>query len=349
MSLARTPTTDVAARTAAPRPERVGFLGRWVRARLRIADRELSLEYRGFRQPSPAARPALEGVPSSFRDGYDAALDASPTRDHEDLRRRLELLPVAQRGFGFEGAATALALLDALSPLRRDRWRTFAQGPGQAHIYMVYVGLGFAAARLRRSRVFARPGLDPHLRWLVLDGYGFHEGFFRRAADEPEGCRYRAGSYSRRAFDQGLGRSLWFVEGAAPASVAERVASFPEARRADLWSGVGLAACYAGGVGEQELLELRERAGEHAAHFAQGIAFAAEARERARNVTEMTECACRTVWNGSSVFAAELVRRLRENLPPDGILKRAEGALPAYEIWRNRVREAWAPAAGGVS
>lgn len=346
MSTARTPTPAAEA-AEEPRREalgkvRFGPLARFVRARLRIPDRELDRGQRGFGEARPGARASLEAVPLSFRDGYDAALDARQDDGHAELRRRLEDLPAAQRGFAYEGAAMALALLDAFSVLKRDRWQGFADGPGRPHLYMVYVGLGFAAARLRRVRTFERRGLDAHLRWLVLDGFGFHEGFFRRAADVPRQSPYGEGSYALRAFDQGLGRSLWFVEGARPEALERRIASFEAARRADLWSGVGLAACYAGGVRADALLELVVRAGDHAAHLAQGVAFAAEARERAGNPTEMTELACRTVWRASSVFAAELVRRLRENLPEDG-------RKPAYEIWRGRVREAWAPAEGGVA
>ena len=256
-----------------------------------------------------------------------------------ELRKRLEGLPSAQRGFAYEGAAMALALLDALSIFRKNRWLSFAEGVGQPHLYMVYVGLGFAAARLRRTRAFARPTLDPHLRWLVLDGYGFHEGFFRGASEPEKGTPYRETSYAQRAFDQGLGRSLWFVEGAHTEPLVARIARFDEPRRADLWSGVGLAACYAGAaraVDGEIYRELLDRAAPHGKHFAQGVAFAAEARERAGNATETTEAACRAVWNGSSVFCAELVRRLRENLPGDG-------RKPAYELWRERVREAWRP------
>ena len=173
----------------------------------------------------------------------------------------------------------------------------------------------------------------------MLDGYGFHEGFFRGASEPEKGTPYRETSYAQRAFDQGLGRSLWFVEGAHTEPLVARIARFDEPRRADLWSGVGLAACYAGAaraVDGEIYRELLDRAAPHGKHFAQGVAFAAEARERAGNATETTEAACRAVWNGSSVFCAELVRRLRENLPGDG-------RKPAYELWRERVREAWRP------
>src|ERR1039457_1019400 len=80
----------------------------------------------------------------------------------------------------------------------------------------------------------------------------------------------------RRAFDQGLGRSLWFVEGADASRIAAAISSFPKARQPDLWSGVGLACAYAGGRDQAHLELLRETAGPYVAQVAQGAAFAAK-------------------------------------------------------------------------
>jgi hypothetical protein len=77
------------------------------------------------------------------------------------------------------------------------------------------VGLGWAWARLPGNPERRLPALDPLLGWLAVDGYGFHEGYFhwRRRVSARELPRGLSAS-ARRVFDQGLGRSLWFVEGA---------------------------------------------------------------------------------------------------------------------------------------
>jgi len=53
--------------------------------------------------------------------------------------------------------------------------------------------------------------------------------------------------------DQGIGRAMWFVGGTDVELVATMIDKFPDHRRADLYSGAGLAATYAGGAHEQEL------------------------------------------------------------------------------------------------
>ncbi len=69
--------------------------------------------------------------------------------------------------------------------------------------------------------------LDPLLGWLVVDGFGFHEGYFhwRRQLD-PAAVRPPLSLYGKKAFDQGLGRSLWFVEGTDIHRISSRIARF---------------------------------------------------------------------------------------------------------------------------
>src|SRR5262249_49949100 len=144
------------------------------------------------------------------------------------------------QGFAYEGASMAMALLDLLQPWGRRRWRVFADGPGAPHVYVVHVGLGWAVARVPWRFDAIRAWGDPFLHWLGLDGVGFHEGFFH-------GDRYRAGAryprgiagYGTRAFDQGLGRSLWFSEAGDVDRILSTIRSFGHHRHADLWSGVG--------------------------------------------------------------------------------------------------------------
>jgi|SRR5271157_3178903 len=225
--------------------------------------------------------------------------------------------------------------LDSLLALRRtNRFQMFLDGPGAAHAYMLHVGAGWAVARLPWLGGRLRSQFDPLLRWLALDGYGFHEGYFRfrRYIDglvEPR----RLSGYGRRAFDQGLGRSLWFVEGADVIQIAMRIESFPAFRRGDLWSGVGLACAYAGGVGRAEIEALRE-ASDHYLDLAQGAAFAAKARQRAGNSAPHTALACEVLCGMTAEESARVTDEALEGLPDT-----SGDDLPSYETWRTRVRE----------
>src|SRR5262249_4421809 len=216
---------------------RIRFLG--------LSPVEASFAKRGFLASEDKARQRLEQIGVTFLSGYHAALEET---GFVPLARRLATVEAELRGFAFEGAAMGLALLDCFTPWRKDRWRTFTERLAEPHVYMMHVGLGWALARLRRSVTPYLARLDPLLGWLMVDGYGFHEGYF----GWPRYIERRAipthlNGYERRVFDQGLGRSIWFVKGADVAAVANAINAFPFARHDDLWSGVCLACAHAPG------------------------------------------------------------------------------------------------------
>jgi enediyne biosynthesis protein E3 len=317
----------------------VGFL----RGRLLgISDDETAFSRRGFHSLNDEARHSLEAVGRAFVRGYQAALEET---DQIQVVTRLELVELSLRGFAYEGAAMAFALIDGLSPWKRSRIGAFLQGPGARYCYMGHVGVGWAVARLRRvAQVASVPPLDPLLRWLVFDGYGFHQAYFhpQRFVDRHEATRFR-GSYAARVVDQGIGRALWFVNGADPDRIAGVVASFPAARRPDLWSGIGLAATYAGGINQAALEALRDAAGPCLPEAAQGAAFAAKARLHAGNPTPHTERAVRILCGASSVAAAAITDQALQGLPATAV----ETPIPSYEHWRQRVQLHFTPLGSG--
>lgn len=300
---------------------------------LGISPEEATFRRRGFKSRDERVRLRLERIGETFLLGYHAALEME---EDESLARQLNAVESEFRGFAFEGAAMALALLDFVKPWGRRRLKSFIEGAGSAHAYMLYVGAGWALARLRRNAARALGRFDPLLGWLAIDGYGFHEGYFRWPAYVVRQKRPRSLSgYALRAFDQGLGRSLWFVAGADVERVAGLVNAFDEARQSDLWSGVGLACAYAGGVDGPSLQALRAASGRFTSHLAQGAAFAAKARQRANNPASHTETACRVLCELSADAAADVTDVALLRLTP-------VGDEPAYEIWRRRIASEFA-------
>jgi len=315
-------------------------VGRWRRALtapLRLDERDVSVERRGFAGDSAAMRERTEEVGRAFLRGYHAALDEP---DLAALAARIDEAPAEYRGFGHEGAGMALALLDTFLPGRR--LDAYLAGPGAHQLYIVNVGAGWILGRLPLPARSVRRRLDPTLGWLALDGYGFHEGFFRWPRSvERHAVPRRLRGYERRAFDQGLGRSLWFVRGGSPRRIAETIAAFPAARQPDLWAGVGLAATYAGGCEEAALSELVSRAATFAPMLGQGATFAAVTRERGRNPAAHTELACRLICARTTAELAALADETGRDLPLD-LPDRPDGAEPAFEVWRQRIQAALA-------
>ena len=280
-------------------------------------------------QEGPMRRRAQE-IGDSFAEGYHAALEDSRP---QTLAARLARLEPELWGFAYEGAGLGLALLDALTPWRRDRLTAFLRGPGMDQIYMLHVGAGWTLARLPVSVQRFQARLDPLCRWMALDGFGFHEAFFHweRTVERQE-APARVFGYALRPFDIGVGRRLWFTPGDEVGHILRLVASFPLSRQGDLWTGIGKACSFAGGRGESALRELRRTAGSFAPQLGQGVTFAAKVRERGGNPAPHTELACRLLCGMSASEAAVLTDETLAGLPPDG-------ALPAFEVWRQRIQE----------
>ena len=290
---------------------------------------------RGFHIKDAESRELLETVGRTFLLGYGYAAEARITTDAEE---RLESVPTRFRGFAYEGAAMGFAIRDAMPFGRGNRVARFIAGRAEAHVYMAYVGVGWAMARLPRMLWSRIAPTDPLLRWLALDGYGFHQAYFRtqryvheqyreeRFPWPADGPRW----YADRVIDQGIGRAMWFVGGTDADLVATMIEKFAEHRRADLYAGAGLAATYAGGAGEAELRSFWDRAGDCRPQVAQGSSFAASARLRAGLVVPHNEVATQVFCGMAAAEAAEVSDRTR----PDGPVR---GDYPAYEVWRQRI------------
>lgn len=312
-------------------------MGRLSKTLFAISPTEATFARRGFHAGEQATRELLERSAQAFLGGYHAALEEPRAAA---LGRRLAGFDHDLSGFAHEGAGMGLAILDALSPWRGRRVSAFLAGPAAPHVYLVHVGVGWAAARVPFATRRLLAPLDGLLRWLAFDGHGFHDGFFAAGRTvRRQVVPARLHGYARRAYDQGVGRSVWFSEAADPERIAATVTSFSPARRADLWSGVGLACAYAGGAGAAAITRLRAAAGPWLPHAAQGAAFAAKARAMAGNLTAATDLACRLLCGHGAAATAALTDDTLAALPPESSAAPAAPAgEPPWESWRIATR-----------
>lgn len=310
---------------------------------------EVTFSRRGFHVGEPEARDYLEQVGCWFLTGLEYGMTIA---GEQEISEELETVPWEYRGFAYEGASMALAILDGMLPGEAGRLGKFIAGPGAHQTYTSHVGAGWAMARLPRplrSRIRLQ---DPLLRWLALDGYGFHEAYFHtpRVVGERRPPRLiwipaGSGQDAAHVIDQGIGRALWFVCGADIGYLSSTIARFAPPRHADLWAGVGLAAAYAGAPDlaasnahqefadaqavEKSMRELAAQAGAYLPDVAQGAAFAAKARFRPGLVTPQTAIAVRVLCGMDVADAARWTDEARPSNPE---------TADAYQVWRNQIR-----------
>ncbi|WP_307792526.1 DUF1702 family protein [Streptomyces verrucosisporus] len=323
----------------------VSVLGALRRAAMAPSLTEVSIAGRGFAVEATESTRRLDAVPQAVVCGFEWGIG---DRDLADTERRLAMVEPEIRGFAYEGATMACVIRDAMGP-RGRRTRDLMEGGGRPHVFLNYIGIGFAMARLPRPLwrkavpPLTGPEHYPAMSWLAVDGYGFDRAYFdtSRWVDEqrmPRAYPWEGDcGYFRRAVDQGVGRALWFIHGGRVDRVCAAVRAFADHRRADLWSGVALAATFAGGNTPEGFAALRAEAGEDRQHAAQGSVFAAKARHHAGHVPDHTRAATRA-FAGLDVEAAA---KLADDC---AVPRTGTGCLPAYELWRRNVRERLASA-----
>ncbi|WP_433630153.1 DUF1702 family protein [Nocardia sp. CA-120079] len=298
---------------------------------------------RGFPTSAPITS-TLEQVGVEVIRGFEMGADIA---DIDDLAAALDRTDPFYRSLAYEGAVTALVTRDLIGLRRRHLARRFVEGPGAPHAYMAYVGYGLLMPRLPRflwRRCTPNLGDDAvlsQLTWLAADGFGFDGAFFRtrRWIDKqwrPKPYPWEGdGSYFLRAVDQGVGRALYFVNDADLAAIADQIDRMDPHRRADLWSGIGAAIAYLGGVTESDVRTAQRRAGLAAADMAQGAAFAIKARAHAGYIPECSVSAARVLCDRDVDAVVAVVDEASTQSFTTG--------EPGYEQWRRRLRECLAP------
>jgi enediyne biosynthesis protein E3 len=288
-----------------------------------ISREEAKFENRNFRFTLAQAR--LEGIGQTFVDGYNLALTASVG----SIELALEQRPLHLRGFFAEGAAMGTALGDLATPWR-NRLPALLEQIGDRYAHLLYVGIGWASARLPLAHGRFVRSLDPLLSWLSLDGRGFHDGYFH--TQRVTSGWQAVGGLAAPIYDQGVGRSLWFSCGAETEEIERIIASLPVARANDLWAGVGLAAVYAGGVSLDRLDALAP--GQPHRWLKQGAGFAISARARAgAPPTDCAQAAARITgyeWHELVELVDEAEKSARTSMLPP---------IEQYQLWRSLVAD----------
>lgn len=298
---------------------------------LRISYENVLFSVRGFYEKNSNIVKHLETVGTFFLDGYHSSFKA---KNSEELRNNLNQLDDTYKGFSFEGASMGYALKDFFTLNNFKQVKEFIKiSPSQ--VYINHVDVGWAMARLPISIEKQLDKFDSLLRWLIVDGYGFHQAYFHTKKYVYERCppKELKNPFAVQVFYQGVGRALWFIEGTDIIRIYSSVSKFSPKYHADLWSGVGLAVGYAGGGNADDYRSIKEFSGTYLSHLQQGICFGVSARYKAKNVIENTDFAAEIICGQSVQELYEISENAKNNVPNDLTSEQK------YMFWKNEIRE----------
>lgn len=244
----------------------------------------------------------------------EAQMHAAAEPNYEALITYLETTDEQFRSIAYEGASMVRALQDIAEGEALDHWMAYMERT-KAHSVQVHIGLGWAIAQ-RQVPIFSRiENLSPIIQARVLDGVGYYEGMFRnrtiiRDKVIPEGIN----GDNLRAYDQGVGRCLWYMAKGNIPQLQKLIDSFSYERKPDLWRGIGIASSYVGGS-ESLLHEMYNLASSYQIQLASGAAFLTHSRAKAGTINQETEQACK-LWCRMSVD--EVVSLMNQTEPLSG-------------------------------
>lgn len=260
----------------------------------------------------------------------DAQLFAASEPNNDTLIAYLHTTDTQFRSIAYEGAAMSRGLWDISLGDTLTHWTAYMQLTG-SHSVQVHIGLGWALAQRQVPLSTYLQGISPIMQARVLDGYGYYDGMFRNRTSVrdkviPEVIK----GTDLHAYDQGVGRSLWYIAKGDLSKLNKLIEGFADSRKADLWRGIGIASAYVGGCDETMLQSIWQEAGTYQTALAAGAVFLAHSRHDASTINEETELTCRT-W--CKLSAADVVS-LMDQAYPDLVV-----ASDSYIKWVRAIEE----------
>lgn len=176
------------------------------------------------------------------------------------------------RSVAYEGASFAIGM-KALKSDNLQLWYDFLSKSDQIHMHHITIGFGWSFAALNIPFGYYNSIIeDNYLFPMILDGYGYYCALFkaRRTLRNKE-IPLEFDKCQLCAFDNGVGRRIWYTTKGNSDDIDTLISSFPIERQENLWSGVGMACMYVGGIDKSIVKELISKADKHHMDFIVGI------------------------------------------------------------------------------
>ena len=221
----------------------------------------------------------MRQIQSAFLEAKGFALLAN---QKEQLSVFLSAISGDFSSVSFEGASMGLAINSYNKTKTLSEWNWLVEKYSAVHTSQIYVGLGWAIAELGVNPTSIVSDLNSASGYRVMDGVGYYHGILRRrAAIERQLIPDIVSISLLPAYDQGLGRSLWYNAGGEIEPVLKKIELFPKDRTPALWRGIGVAITYVGGASNKQVEAIREASKSNLAHLKYGALMALLSRKKA--------------------------------------------------------------------
>lgn len=180
-----------------------------------------------------------------------------------ELIEKLDAVEPKFRSIGYESASYVLGELDLQDKNDLKNWSKLYASADENHRFHMIIGLGWSIAKSGNSTLPVADWEDDRVfRSMVLDGMGYYYALYRprRTLTKKIYPDWLMGD-DLKAFDQGIGRRLWYLYHDNQTKLIEILSTFSEDRIPSLYTGIGIAFTYVSGFDEREVVSLKKMAG----------------------------------------------------------------------------------------
>ncbi len=216
----------------------------------------------------------------------------------QEMIRQLDTEPAEFRSIAYEGASFEIGWRDLKNNQRLNHWIEFREACGEQHSFHIDIGLGWAFAKAELCPTDFLSSMNEVAKCMIFDGMGYYYALFKgRSTLKAKTIPNVISDEHLNAFDQGIGRRLWYMAKGNINEVKSLVADFPENRHSNLFQGVGIACGYVGGSGEVDLRHLLKVSGPYQRQLQTGIILAAISRIASNTLTDDIQLASNIICN----------------------------------------------------
>jgi hypothetical protein len=267
----------------------------------------------------------METIQSTFLRVQDMFFESPDWKRHVV---ELEATHIEFRSIAYESASMSIALEDLKQGEHLTNWFRFLNEAASVHATQVHVGLGWAFAQQLIIPMPYLAELNPILRYRVLDGYGYYEGVFRRRRSIINQLKLEVEDVvASSAFDQGLGRSIWYLNKGIFDDAKSMIEGFAVERQKDLWRGLGIAMAYVGGCSDEQLLDIFSKAEVFKPQLATGALMALVSRNESGCTSADTIQTVESWWNADDEALQEIINATGKD----------ETQSHAYQNWIDKI------------
>ncbi|MCX6182847.1 MAG: DUF1702 family protein [Bacteroidetes bacterium] len=216
--------------------------------------------------------------------------------DHNKILSYLNAESPEYRSIAFESASMEIAYQDLLKHTQLKRWNEIFENKHHEHTFHVHIGLGWGMARADVFQNNWGKNFSAEQTNLIFDGIGYYHALYkRRKTIIGKSIPEVVNTASRKSFDQGVGRRIWYLCKGNIAELQNITTAFELSRQSDLWRGIGTACGYVGGLDDHGLLTLSSNDNKFQANFRSGFAAAMFSRYKSDAISDTIKRECEMV------------------------------------------------------